>query len=80
MKNKNNWASFWRQLREKKQTFELDRSTFFHYVVLEFLGYNPDSKITANEQKSIREMRKDDPAYDRLHGLYDTRAKEYTAH
>lgn len=71
------WRSFWKQLRRKKNLLELDSSTFFHYVVLEFLGYLPYSKVSDEEKKMIRELRKGTKEYENLFNLYHERIKEY---
>jgi spermidine/putrescine-binding protein len=72
------WSSFWNQVTDKKKIYEVDKSTFFHYVVLEFYGYKPNGKITKEEQQIVRELEKGTKEYNKLFKLYNQRAEQYT--
>lgn len=72
-----NWNLFWNQLINKKSNYKMNNSSIFHYVTLEFLGRNPDSKISVDEKKYIRELPKNDLSYDNLEMIYKKRYVDY---
>lgn len=72
------WGSFWNQLKLKKDLLCIDNSSFFHYVVLEFLNYKPNEKVSEEEKVYIRQIPKGSEDYARLDNLYRKRHDKYT--
>lgn len=71
------WETFWSQVTKKREIYQLDKGSFFHYVALEYMGYKPNGKPTELEKRRIRNLKNGTDEYRNLENLYNKRLHEY---